>query len=317
MKTMNHFLEISKLSQQQISSLLERALDFKNKGQFPSYQQHTIANLFYENSTRTRASFELAAKRLSMSVINLDLQNSSETKGEVIEDTVNTLAAMGIDIFVIRHGQNGLHNELAMKVAATIHLVNAGDGTHAHPSQALLDLMTISEQKPDLSRLKIAIIGNIRHSRVANSLQCLCSTLKVGQLSLIAPKIWQPQNVHYGVVTDSLTEGLAEADVVMCLRVQHERLEANEQLDLSTYRRQFAITQETLKFAKPDAMVMHPGPLNRGVEIDNEVADGPQSFILRQVANGVFMRMAILESLISSFSKCNNAVNFRKKTDSL
>ncbi|MBA3535770.1 MAG: aspartate carbamoyltransferase catalytic subunit, partial [Tatlockia sp.] len=263
---MNHLLEISQLNQQQISSLLERALNFKNKGQFPSYKQHTVANLFYETSTRTRASFELAAKRLTMSVINLDLQNSSETKGEIIEDTINTLAAMGINIFVIRHRQNGLQNELAKKVAAKIHLVNAGDGTHAHPSQALLDLMTISEQKPDLGRLKIAIIGNIRHSRVANSLQSICSTLKVGQLSLIAPKIWQPEKVHYGVVTDSLIDGLADADVVVCLRVQHERLEANEQMDLSTYRSQFALTKDTLKFAKPDAMVMHPGPMNRGVE---------------------------------------------------
>ncbi|CDZ76898.1 Aspartate carbamoyltransferase [Legionella massiliensis] len=298
MKIMKNFLEISQLSRLQIESLLERALHFKRSRQYPSYPQHTVATLFYENSTRTRVSFELAAKRLSMPLVNLDLQNSSEAKGEVIEDTIKTLAAMGIDLFVIRHRQDGLQNELAAKLDAKVHLVNAGDGQHAHPSQAMLDLMTIAEIKPELSQLKIAIIGNIRHSRVANSLQCLCSTLKVGELSLIAPEIWQPSKVHYGYVTDSLVEGLADADVIICLRVQHERLLENEQMDLSSYRRQFALTQDTLKYAKPDAMVMHPGPMNRGIEIDNEVADGPQSFILQQVANGVFMRMAILESLV-------------------
>lgn len=295
---MKHFLEISQLSSQQINSLLDRALYFKKGGQFPNYSQHTVANLFYENSTRTRVSFELAAQKLSMSVINLDLQNSSETKGEVIEDTLNTLSAMGIKIFVIRHRQDGLQKELANKIMSSIHIVNAGDGQHAHPSQAMLDLMTIAERKPDLSQLKIAIIGNIRHSRVANSLQCLCANLEVGELALVAPTIWQPQTVHYGRVTNSLKEGLADADVVICLRVQHERLMEHEQMDLATYRREFTLTRETLKYAKPDAMVMHPGPMNRGVEIDSNVADGPQSFILEQVSNGVFMRMAILESLI-------------------
>ncbi|MBA2656993.1 MAG: aspartate carbamoyltransferase catalytic subunit [Tatlockia sp.] len=296
---MKHFLEISQLLPQQIFSLLDRALYLKKTGKFPSLSEYTVANLFYENSTRTRVSFELAAKRLAMSVVNLDLQNSSETKGEVIEDTINNLAAMGINLFVIRHSQDGMQNRLADKLGANIHIVNAGDGQHAHPSQALLDFMTISEQKPDFSQLKIAIIGNIRHSRVANSLQCLCAAVKVGKLSLVAPQIWQPEKIHYGEQTDSLLEGLADADVVICLRVQHERLEENEQMDLQIYRQQFALTQDRIKHAKPDAMVMHPGPMNRGVEIDCLVADGPQSYILQQVRNGVFMRMAILESLIS------------------
>ncbi|KTC85975.1 MULTISPECIES: aspartate carbamoyltransferase catalytic subunit [Legionella] len=295
---MKHFLEISQLSSKQINSLLERALHFKKGGQLPNYSQHTVANLFYENSTRTRVSFELAAKRLSMSVINLDLHNSSEAKGEVIEDTIDTLSAMGINVFVIRHRQDGLQKELADKLTNPVHIVNAGDGQHAHPSQAMLDLMTIAERKPDLSQIKIAIIGNIRHSRVANSLQCLCATLNVGELALVAPTIWQPQTIHYGRVTNSLKEGLADADVVISLRVQHERLMEHEQMDLATYRREYALTQAALNYAKPDAMVMHPGPLNRGVEIDSEVADGSQSFILQQVANGVFMRMAILDSLI-------------------
>jgi aspartate carbamoyltransferase catalytic subunit len=296
---MNHFLEISQLSLSQINSLLQRALEFKNSDQYPVYAQYTVANLFYENSTRTRVSFKLAANKLSMSVIDLDLQHSSETKGELIEDTIKTLAAMGINLFVIRHSQDELLQELAGHLASHTHIVNAGDGQHAHPSQAMLDLMTIIEKKPDLDRLKIAIIGNIRHSRVANSLQCLCSTLNIGELVLIAPIIWQPAKIHFGRVTDSLSEGLSEADVVICLRVQHERLLDNERIDLMTYRKEYALTQDTLKYAKPDAIIMHPGPINRGVEIDSDVADGPQSLILQQVSNGVYMRMAILESLIT------------------
>jgi len=297
---MNHFLEISQLSSQQINSLLERAFLFKNSGNYPNYQQHSVVNLFYENSTRTRVSFELAAKKLSMTVVNLGLQHSSEMKGEVIEDTIRTLAAMGLDLFVIRHSQDGLPQDLAEKLDNQLHLVNAGDGQHAHPSQAMLDLMTIVEHKKDLSRLKIAIVGNIRHSRVANSLQCLCSKMGVKELVLIAPPIWKPQTVHYGRVTPSLSEGLRDADVVIVLRVQQERLLDNEQLDLATYRRDYALTAQTLQYAKPDAMVMHPGPMNRGIEIDSEVADGGQSFILQQVANGVFMRMAILEALVQT-----------------
>lgn len=296
---MKHFLEISQLSTDQIYSLLKRAQYFKQKREYPTYSQYTVAHLFYENSTRTRVSFELAAKRLALSSVNLDLHNSSEAKGECIDDTIKTLAAMGIDLFVIRHRQEGLQKELAKKLDDQVRIINAGDGLHAHPSQAMLDLMTIVENKPELSQLKIAIIGNIRHSRVANSLQSLCSTLKVGDLTMVAPEIWQPQKVHYGRVTDSLIDGLADADVVICLRVQHERLLENEQLDLPTYRRQFALTQDTLRYAKPDAIVMHPGPMNREVEIDSKVADGPQSCVLQQVENGVFMRMAILEALVT------------------
>ncbi|BCA96696.1 aspartate carbamoyltransferase [Legionella antarctica] len=295
---MNHFLEISQLSRQQIESLLQRGLEFKQQVPYPSYSQHTVANLFYENSTRTRVSFEMAANHLSMSVINLDVQNSSESKGEIIADTIGTLAAMGIQYFVIRHKQEGLPQQLANKLQNAVHIVNAGDGTHAHPSQAILDIMTIVEQKSHLDKLKIAVLGNIRHSRVANSFQNLCSKLGVGELVMVAPKIWQPQALEYGRVTEDLVDGLNEADVVICLRVQRERLLETEHLDLESYRRDFALTQKSLAYAKPDAMVMHPGPMNRGVEIDSEVADGNHSFILKQVANGIYARMAIFESLI-------------------
>lgn len=295
---MKHFLDISQLSSFDIKQLIQRALDFKTNSTYPNYSPFTVTNLFYEHSTRTRVSFELAANHLAMPVVNLSLQQSSESKGEVIEDTIKTLTAMGLSIFVIRHVQDGLPQEIAKVCDEGVHIINAGDGQHAHPSQAMLDLMTIIEQKPNLSQLKIAIVGNLRHSRVANSFQSICALMGVGELALVAPDIWQPHVVHYGKATASLKEGLENADVVICLRVQRERLSVDEQLDLSTYRRDYALTHDSLAYARPDAMVMHPGPINRGIEIDSDVADGPQSFILRQVQNGVFMRMAILEALV-------------------
>jgi aspartate carbamoyltransferase catalytic subunit len=296
---MKHFLEISQLSLPDIERLLQRAFHFKKENTCPSFSKHRIANLFYENSTRTRVSFELAAQKLSIPVVNLDMGASSESKGEIIEDTLSNLIAMGIDLFVIRHKQEGVQQRLANQLGDVVHIINAGDGTHAHPSQAMLDLMTILEHKPAMSQLKIAIVGNIRHSRVANSLQCLFSLMGVKELALVAPEVWLPKKVHFGSPTTSLQEGIAEADVVICLRVQHERLLEEEQMDLSTYRRYYALTGQNLLYAKPDAMVMHPGPVNRGVEIDSDVADGPQSFILQQVKNGVYMRMAIIEALLS------------------
>lgn len=294
---MQHFVEISQLSAIEIESLLERALYFKNEKKYPSYPEHTVAQLFYENSTRTRVSFEMAATSLRMHAIHLELQNSSESKGEIIEDTIQTLAAMGVNSFVVRHKENGLVQRLANHLGDAVHLINAGDGTHAHPSQALLDMMTLMEHKPQLSALKIAVLGDIRHSRVANSFQSICSKLGVGELVLIAPTVWQPDVLHYGRLTDNLRDGLTEADVVICLRVQAERLLGNEQLDLESYRHNFALTTKSLAYARPDAVVMHPGPLNRGIEIDSEVADGSQSLILQQVKNGVYARMAIFDAL--------------------
>ncbi|HBI21381.1 MAG TPA: aspartate carbamoyltransferase [Legionella sp.] len=295
---MNHLLDIHPLSQHDILALIQRALSFKHSPQHPRYPDHTLANLFYENSTRTRVSFELAANKLAMPVINVDLAHSSEHKGETIQDTVQTLAAMGIQLFVIRHAQEGLPHALAHQCKPGMHVINAGDGQHAHPSQALLDLMTIMEQKPDLTRLKIAIVGDLRHSRVANSLQQICATLNVGELTLVSPVIWKPTQVHFGRTTTSLRDGISNADVVICLRVQQERLNADEHLNLADYRRDYALTETSMAWAKPDAMVMHPGPINRGVELESSVADGPHSFILEQVKNGVYMRMAIIEHLL-------------------
>lgn len=295
-----HFLEISQLTVNEITTLMQRAFYFKSNPQaFPNYNQYTVAHLFYEDSTRTRVSFEMAANHLNMSVINVDLQHSSENKGETLDDTMQTLAAMGVNIFVIRHSQDGVPEHVA-ELGHGACVINAGDGMHAHPSQAMLDMMTIIEQKPHPEHLKIAIVGDLRHSRVANSLQCMCAALNVGELALIAPELWQPSSVYYGHVTTSLSDGLMDADVVICLRVQNERLSTTEYMDMTYYRANYALTSERLLLAKPNAMVMHPGPLNRGVEIDSNIADGPQSFILEQVRNGVFMRMAILEYATSS-----------------
>jgi len=296
---MKHFLDIAQLSPDELHALIKRAMYFKNNVTYPQYPQCSVVNMFYENSTRTRVSFELAAKKLAMTVINLEAQSSSESKGEAIEDTIKTLSAMGIGVFIIRHVEERLPEALAL-IDEDIHIVNAGDGTHAHPSQALLDFMTIMEMKPNLRQLKMAIVGNIRHSRVANSLQSLCAKFGVRDLTLIAPDIWQPETIHFGRVTASLKEGLLDADVVVCLRVQRERLLANEHLDLERYRRDYALTKHSLGYAKNNAMVLHPGPINRGVEIDSDVADGSQSYILQQVHNGVFIRMAILEALLTS-----------------
>lgn len=294
---MKHFLSIEDLSERDIHHLLDRSFAFKNIRHYPRYAHYTLANLFYENSTRTRVSFELAARHLSLSVVNLDIATSSENKGETIEDTLKTLAAMGIHLFVIRHLQEGLPAQLAA-YADNYHILNAGDGKHAHPSQAMLDLMTIVEKKPRLDQLKIAIVGDLRHSRVANSLQHLFRQVGVKALTLVAPTIWQPQTVHFGEVTDSLPEGLEGADVVIVLRVQQERLAASEHLDLPYYQQHYTISTQAMAYAKPDAIVMHPGPMNRGIEIANAVADSPQSVILTQVQNGIYMRMAIIESLI-------------------
>ena len=296
---MNHLLESSQLSSDDILHLLKRATYFKQHPQSrPQYPHITLANLFYEPSTRTRVSFEMAAHNLGIRVINFDSERSSETKGEMIEDTLHTLFAMGITLCVIRHKQSGLPKAMAGALPYGLHVINAGDGTNEHPSQGLLDLFTIAARKPDLAQLKIAIVGDLLHSRVANTLQSLCAVMNVGELVLVAPEMWHPRALVYGRLTTSLSDGLQDADVVMALRIQQERLATHEGLDLKQYHQAYAITKARLAYAKPDVMVMHPGPINRGVEIDSDVADGSCSVILEQVENGVFMRMAILENLI-------------------
>lgn len=295
---MNHFLEIEQLSKQEIEHLIQVGLSFKNRTDYPNYNHYAVANLFYENSTRTRVSFELAAKHLNMPVINFNHENSSEHKGEEIFDTISTLSAMGISVFVMRHQQEKLIHRIAAEIGEKAHLVNAGDGAYAHPTQSILDMMTIVEKKSNLADLKVAIVGDLLHSRVASSFREICQKLGVGELRMVAPVAWQPKQTAYGTITPSLKEGLEGVDVVIGLRVQRERLSKGDEMDLTEYRRSYALTQESMQYAKSDAILMHPGPINRGIEIDSEVADGPQSVILTQVQNGVFARMAVLQSIL-------------------
>lgn len=297
---MNHFLNIQYLMANDALALIHRALYLKQNSLCPRFEDRVLANLFYENSTRTRVSFELAAKRMGLIVVNLDIARSSESKGEEIRDTIKTLASMGVDIAVIRHVDERLPETMAECAPANLHVINAGDGAHAHPTQAMLDFMTILERKPDAQALKIAIVGNIKHSRVANSFQRMCKLLKIENLNLVAPSIWLPTEPIYGNLTTSLKEGLEGADVIMTLRMQRERFLSTDVLDLTDYQRDYRITKESLAWAKSDAIVMHPGPVNRGIEIDSDVADGAQSCIWQQVQNGVWIRMAIIEHLLTS-----------------
>lgn len=298
---MKNLLEISQLNNQQIKELIALATELKKKScNFDqNYSKFSMANLFYEPSTRTRVSFELAAKSLGMPVINLDLKSSSETKGEILLDTIKTLEAMGINILVIRHQKEGIAEFLSNNVK-TIKIINGGDGKHAHPTQALLDMMTILEKKSDVKKLKIVIVGDIKHSRVANSLQSICSIMQVGELCLVTPEQWIPQAISFGNITTSLKQGIKNADVVIALRIQKERFLPEESLNIDSYCQNYRITNEIMQYAKSDAIIMHPGPVNRGIEIDSKVVDSDRSLILEQVKNGVFIRMAVLKRLLDN-----------------
>ncbi len=265
----------------------------------PLLRGKSVFNLFFEPSTRTRTTFEIAAKRLSADVINLNMAVSSQTKGETLLDTVNNLSAMHADMFVVRHNQSGAAHLIARHVGPEVHVINAGDGWHAHPTQALLDMFTIRRYKQDFHALRVAIIGDILHSRVARSQIHALTTLGVPEIRVIAPKTLLPAKVErLGVhVYHNMTQGLEDVDVLMMLRLQRERMESAHLPSTEEYFKYYGLTLEKLALAKPDAIVMHPGPMNRGVEIDSEVADGPQSVILPQVSFGIAVRMAVMSIL--------------------
>jgi len=259
-------------------------------------------NLFFENSTRTRTTFELAAKRLSADLVNLDIRNSATSKGESLLDTIRNIEAMGCDMFVVRHSSSSAAHFIAKYCAPHISVINAGDGRHAHPTQAMLDMLTIRQHKPDFTPLKVAIVGDIKHSRVARSEIHALNTLCTGEVCVIAPITLIPSGIEdMGVkVFTNMEEGLKDLDVVIMLRLQHERMNTALLPSVREYYARYGLTEERLKLAKPDAIVMHPGPVNRGVEIDSQVADGPQSVILQQVTNGVAVRMAVMSMAIAS-----------------
>ena len=300
-----HLLGLEGLPKSQIEKILSVAddlLDQKFKLQKSKIlRDMSVANLFFEPSTRTRNTFEIAAKRTSAKTINVDLANSATKKNETLMDTMQTLKAMQIDMFVIRHQQNGLPHRVAENIEG-VSILNAGDGINAHPTQALLDMLTIRQHKKSFDSLSVAIIGDIRHSRVARSGIQAMKTLGTTDIRLIAP-----ETLHYKEETPelerfaSLEQGIEGADVIMSLRLQKERMIAADIPDEQTYFDGFGLTSENLKLAKPDAIVMHPGPVNRGIELSSEVADGSQSVILQQVTNGIAVRMAVMEILAGAF----------------
>ena len=300
-----HLLGLEGLPKKQIEKILTVAddlLDQKFKLQKSKIlRDMSVANLFFEPSTRTRNTFEIAAKRTSAKTINVDLANSATKKNETLMDTMHTLKAMQIDMFVIRHQQNGLPHRVAENLEG-VSIINAGDGINAHPTQALLDMLTIRQHKKSFDNLSVAIVGDIRHSRVARSDIQAMKTLGTSDIRLIAP-----ETLHYKEETPglerfgSLEKGIEDADVIISLRLQKERMIAADIPDEQTYFEGFGLTSENLKLAKPDAIIMHPGPVNRGIELTSEVADGSQSMILQQVTNGIAVRMAVMEILAGAF----------------
>jgi len=307
---LKHFLTIEGLPPLLLEEILDRAQQFvslpnKAQVQAPLLRGKTVMNLFFENSTRTRTTFELAAKRLSADLINLDIRNSATTKGESLLDTIRNIEAMGCDMFVVRHPSSGAAHFIARYCAPHISVLNAGDGKHAHPTQAMLDMLTIRQHKGDFTPLKIAIVGDIKHSRVARSQIHALTTLCAGEIRLIAPKTLMPEGIEKMGVTvyTDIEEGIKGVDVVIMLRLQHERMKTALLPSVREYYARYGLTDERLKLAKTDAIVMHPGPVNRGVEIDSRVADGPQSVILQQVTNGIAVRMAIMSMVIGTRSQ--------------
>ncbi|HEB55296.1 MAG TPA: aspartate carbamoyltransferase catalytic subunit [Gammaproteobacteria bacterium] len=302
---LRHFLTTEGISRPTLIEILDYAENFasvinKPVKKAPLLRGKTIANLFFEASTRTRTTFELAAKRLSADVININIQTSATKKGESLLDMLRNLEAMHCDMFIVRHMQSGAAHFIAEHVAPHISVINAGDGSHAHPTQAMLDMFTIRRHKPDFSTLRVAIIGDIMHSRVARSQIHALNTLGVPDVRVIGPHtLIPPQVEHLGVhVFHQVEQGLRDVDVVIMLRLQRERMEGALLPSEDEYFRSYGLTPEKLALAREDAIVMHPGPINRGVEIDSSVADGPQSVILEQVTNGLAVRMAVMSLIL-------------------
>ncbi len=300
---LKHFLNIENLTKRHINEILNLADKFasdKNK-KFKNLEGKTVASLFFEPSTRTKTTFELASKRLSADFINIDIANSSTLKGESIIDMIKTLEAMQCDMFVVRHANSGTPHFIAKEVDQKIAVINAGDGTYAHPSQAMLDMYTIKKYKGGFNNLKVSIVGDILHSRVAKSLICSLKILCVDEINIIGPENLMPDNkdvlgVNYFF---DLEEGISNSDVIIMLRLQKERMH-DALISTNDYYKKYGLTSKKLLAAKKDVIVMHPGPINRGIEIDSDVADGSNSVILDQVSSGISIRMAIMSLLLEN-----------------
>ncbi len=300
---LQHLLTIEGLPREILVNILDTARSFvslsgREVKKVPLLRGKSVFNLFFEPSTRTRTTFEIAAKRLSADVINLNVQASSQSKGETLLDTIDNLAAMHADMFVVRHSQSGAPHLIARHLARQ-HVINAGDGRHAHPTQGLLDAYTIRHHKKDFSKLSVALVGDVLHSRVARSLIHALTTLGTPDVRAVGPKTLLPTEVErLGVrVFHDMAAGIRDCDVVVTLRLQNERMRGPLLPSPQEYFKTYGLTPERLALAKKDAIVMHPGPMNRGVEIDSAVADGPQSVILQQVTFGIAVRMAVMALL--------------------
>ncbi|MBD9653300.1 aspartate carbamoyltransferase catalytic subunit [Pseudomonas sp. PDM12] len=304
---LRHFLSLDGLPRELLTEILDTADSFLEVGaravkKVPLLRGKTVCNVFFENSTRTRTTFELAAQRLSADVISLNVSTSSTSKGETLFDTLRNLEAMAADIFVVRHAASGAAHFIAEHVCPNLAIINGGDGRHAHPTQGMLDMLTIRRHKGGFENLSVAIVGDILHSRVARSNMLALKTLGCPDIRVIAPKTLLPIGLEesYGVrVFSDANEGLKDVDVVIMLRLQRERMTGGLLPSEGEFYRLFGLTEQRLKLAKPDALVMHPGPINRGVEIESAVADGPQSVILNQVTYGIAIRMAVLSMAMS------------------
>ena len=304
---LRHFLSVEGLSREILVDILDAAESFASVPEqtikkVPLLRGKTIVNLFFEPSTRTRTTFELAAKRLSADVLNINLDASSTTKGETLLDTLRNLEAMHVDMFVVRHNDSGAAHFIARHVLPHVAVINAGDGRHAHPTQGMLDMFTIRRHKGDFSELRVAIVGDIMHSRVARSQIHALNILGAREVRVVAPRTLLPAEVEQlGVqVHTSLADGIRDVDVIMMLRLQRERMQGAMLPSEHEYFRRYGLTEDKLRHAKADAIVMHPGPINRGVEMDSQVADGPRSVILQQVSHGIAVRMAVMSMAMRS-----------------
>lgn len=304
---LKHFLTTEGLSRALLTEILDTAENFAGVGEravkkVPLLRGKTIANLFFEPSTRTRTTFELAAKRLSADVLNINIEASATKKGESLQDTLHTLEAMHCDMFVVRHANSGAPHFIASLVSPDVRVVNAGDGRHAHPTQAMLDAFTIRRHKGTLEGLKIAIVGDILHSRVARSEIHAFNILGAEEVRVIGPKTLIPAYIEtMGVrVFHNMEAGLEGVDVVIMLRLQNERMNGSLLPSADEFFTMYGLTEKRLQNVAHDAIVMHPGPINRGVEIDSAVADGPRSVILEQVSYGIAIRMAVMSMCMGS-----------------
>ena len=303
--TLRHLLDLDRLDRTMLIRILDAAEAFtgvndRSIRKVPLLRGKTVANLFFENSTRTRTAFELAATRLSADILNVDLVTSSTAKGESLLDTLRVLEALQCDLFVVRHGDSGAAHFIARHVGESIVVVNGGDGQHSHPTQGLLDMFTIRRHKSRFEDLTVVVVGDIRHSRVARSDIAALVTLGAAEVRVAGPRTLLPPDIEsLGVrAFDDIDRALVDADVIMGLRLQKERMRGATVPSEAEFYRTYGLTPERLTLAKPDALVMHPGPTNRGVEIAASVADGPQSVILEQVTWGIAVRMAVMSMII-------------------